>query len=221
MNVYVAYSLRMTLVFVKYNQFNWIGWPSSQCLRTFVCTCAHTCTCTLYTCMYMYIVHMHVHVHTLELILTLNTILPYHNTQLLTHFTCIQRSHLLMLSPWHIHTFLSLSPLSCIYNSHTHKQSAVAGGLCGEEAVAKKDDQEDITNASVPNSVPLVAPLDLEDRSAFTSSGSRPVFSRLSRFTNSILKPGVGGVVRSGSVAGSPKSQRKMTTDIAAISENE
>ena len=121
MNVCVAYSLRMTLVFVEYNQFNWIGWPSSQCLRTFVCTRAHTCTCTLYTC--MYIVHMHVHVHTLELILTLNTILPYHNTQLLTHFTCIQRSHLLMLSPWHIHTFLSLSLPSLMHIQLTHTQT--------------------------------------------------------------------------------------------------
>ena len=136
-------------------------------------------------------------------------------------YTTKSFTHAVTMTHSHISLSLSLSLLSHAYTTDTHKQSAVAGGLCGEEAVAKGNGQEDVANAGVPNSVPLVAPLDLEDRSAFTSSGSRPVFSRLSRFTNSILKPGVGGVVRSGSVAGSPNSQRKMTTDISAISENE
>ena len=136
-------------------------------------------------------------------------------------YTLHTHAHILYSCPY-THT-----PHTCTHSyppppthTYTHSQSAAAGGLCGEEAGAKNNEIEDLTNAA-PNSVPLVAPLDLEDRSAFTSSGSRPMFSRLSRLTNSILKPGVGGVARSGSMAGSPNTQRKMNTEFTAISENE
>ena len=108
---------------------------------------------------------------------------------------------------------------ACIFTctcAHPHLQSTVAGGLCGEEGVV--DEKED-SNSPGHNCIPLVAPSDLEDRSAFTSSHQRPVLSRLSKFTNSILKQGAGGVARSGSLASSPNTQRKMVD--ATVFENE
>ena len=100
--------------------------------------------------------------------------------------------------------------------AHPLIQSTVAGGLCGEEGLV--DEKED-SNSPGHNCIPLVAPSDLEDRSAFTSSHQRPVLSRLSKFTNSILKQGAGGVARSGSLASSPNTQRKMVD--ATVFENE